>query len=574
MASIRVTCDACGAQLKVSEDKAGKVGKCPKCGGRITVPMPAVEFEEPVVPEPEWQAPVEAPVRERAAPASAQDVLAGYQRAAQPSASGVKKGFGAMKARARAARLKWNTKKLRTALDDQSERLGVLTVQHQPAGVDISAEVSEISRVQTELNEKRATLESLRGTKGSGSVVKELKAEEAQLVARQRELMMAIGAKADAVRPEMPGAAGHYSAMDAVRAQLGQKEAQLAELEGQIGPVADAGTLNSLKKPALGVLAVVVAVGVLYFAATFAWGLLGGSGLSRYASYIPKKTQAVLYYNIRALRDSDILEDLGIEDMLEELLKEAPLGLDLDMDNVRETFMAITKDGPVSVLRTEKDEDLEDLASEKPDDTKTYKGKDYIVVGLGYYGRQMFLAKTGKATYCIAADEDALKDVLKRLDEGEKEELSDDLRQVLGKVKGHDHFFGASGDDGPFPGAEGAKAVGIGVSIGRSVSGRAVLVFDDDDDAEKFADMVEEQLEKAVEEGEEELDDPPDDMPDEMIEAMEIGLKVIKGVSVSRSGDTVRLSAGIKRSDIRRIREAMGDDMMKEMMREAMRELR
>jgi DNA-directed RNA polymerase subunit RPC12/RpoP len=32
------TCGACGATLKVADDKAGRQGKCPKCGGPLVVP--------------------------------------------------------------------------------------------------------------------------------------------------------------------------------------------------------------------------------------------------------------------------------------------------------------------------------------------------------------------------------------------------------------------------------------------------------------------------------------------------------------------------------------------------------
>ena len=327
MGGIEVTCQECGAHLRVGEDKAGKLGKCPNCGAQIIVPVPEPESEGLLVPEPEPHEPVEAP-------GGAPDVLAGYRQTAQPSGSALKRGFGALKARARAARLRWDAKKLRRALEDQSERLGVLTVQHQPAEVDIGAEVSEISRVQAELSEKRATLESLRGTKGSGSVVKELKGEEAQLVARQRELMVAIGAKADAVRPEMPGAAGHYSAMDAVRAQLGQKEAQLADLEGQIGPVADAGTLSSLKKPLLTVLVIVAAVAALYFAGTFAWGLVFPR--ESLAHLLPEDTVAYLRLaNLQKITGA--LEESGLKErIIEEIKREGALPED-EIDAIEET---------------------------------------------------------------------------------------------------------------------------------------------------------------------------------------------------------------------------------------------
>lgn len=40
---IHFDCPACGARLKVSDDKAGKVGPCPQCGRKLTVPVKPVE---------------------------------------------------------------------------------------------------------------------------------------------------------------------------------------------------------------------------------------------------------------------------------------------------------------------------------------------------------------------------------------------------------------------------------------------------------------------------------------------------------------------------------------------------
>jgi len=44
---ILMECMGCGARLKVSVDKVGKKGKCPKCGGSIRVPGPSVSPEPP-----------------------------------------------------------------------------------------------------------------------------------------------------------------------------------------------------------------------------------------------------------------------------------------------------------------------------------------------------------------------------------------------------------------------------------------------------------------------------------------------------------------------------------------------
>src|SRR6267378_4465833 len=41
----------CGKQLRVKDDLAGKRIKCPACAAMLTVPVPAVEDDDPVVPE-------------------------------------------------------------------------------------------------------------------------------------------------------------------------------------------------------------------------------------------------------------------------------------------------------------------------------------------------------------------------------------------------------------------------------------------------------------------------------------------------------------------------------------------
>ena len=37
---IQVSCSGCGTKLKVKDELAGRSGKCPKCGGRIKIPVP------------------------------------------------------------------------------------------------------------------------------------------------------------------------------------------------------------------------------------------------------------------------------------------------------------------------------------------------------------------------------------------------------------------------------------------------------------------------------------------------------------------------------------------------------
>ncbi|MBM4038840.1 MAG: hypothetical protein FJ290_10025 [Planctomycetes bacterium] len=49
---IPVTCGGCGKTFNVKDDWAGRAGKCPGCGGRITVPGPAPQMAEPAATPP------------------------------------------------------------------------------------------------------------------------------------------------------------------------------------------------------------------------------------------------------------------------------------------------------------------------------------------------------------------------------------------------------------------------------------------------------------------------------------------------------------------------------------------
>lgn len=50
---IVVTCPSCLAVLRVSDDKAGSMGKCPKCQAHVRVPAAEASRREEPVPEPD-----------------------------------------------------------------------------------------------------------------------------------------------------------------------------------------------------------------------------------------------------------------------------------------------------------------------------------------------------------------------------------------------------------------------------------------------------------------------------------------------------------------------------------------
>jgi len=91
------------------------------------------------------------------------------------------------------------------ALDAAWENLGILALAHQSFHPYLSTELPELSALQQQVGEKQAMVDSLRQTKGSNAVRREIEAELAELRERQRRLMIAVGQKAETGTPDIPG---------------------------------------------------------------------------------------------------------------------------------------------------------------------------------------------------------------------------------------------------------------------------------------------------------------------------------------------------------------------------------
>jgi hypothetical protein len=199
-------------------------------------------------------------------------LLARYRSQVKPRGEEIRiririaRGADAVKKRARALKLRHDVSSLWTAMNSQLENLGTLAITHRPPSVDISSEVAELSQVQGELSQHQVTIASLRQGAGGRSVVKQIEGEVARLRDRQREVAIAIGRKVTAARPDLPGAAGSYSALDRVQSSLTTAEAELAEIEKEIGPsgllsglgVGEAGTIGTIASPAALALALLL----------------------------------------------------------------------------------------------------------------------------------------------------------------------------------------------------------------------------------------------------------------------------------------------------------------------------
>ena len=187
-------------------------------------------------------------------------LLARYRSQVKPRGEEIRKRIAQAlmpSRREHGVKLRHDVSSLWTAVNSQLENLGTLAITHRPPTVNISSEVAELSQIQRELSEHQVTIDSLRQGTGGRSVVKQIEGEVARLRDRQREAVIAIGRKVALARPDMPSAAGTYSALDRVQSSLTAAEAELAGIEKEIGPsglvgalsFGEAGTVGKITSP-------------------------------------------------------------------------------------------------------------------------------------------------------------------------------------------------------------------------------------------------------------------------------------------------------------------------------------
>jgi hypothetical protein len=138
----------------------------------------------------------------------------------------------AVKRPIRVARLRRQVSGLQQALDAAWEKLGTLALGHRPFQPHLRAELPELSALQQQVGEKQSMADSLRQTKGSNAVLREVEAELAGLLERQRTLMISIGQKVEASTPDIPDGPAHYAAVRRLRSSLESTERELLGLEG------------------------------------------------------------------------------------------------------------------------------------------------------------------------------------------------------------------------------------------------------------------------------------------------------------------------------------------------------
>ena len=254
-------CPFCHKKHVISQATVRKQVRCPGChhtftanpltGLGIAVKTPPPTAVPPVVTRNTGGAPPLPTACEPAVtPKTAEELLAGYQGMRNRNASPLGRIVEAFKKPIRVVRLRRQVSGLQQALDAAWEKLGTLALGHRPFQPYLRAELPELSALQQQVGEKQSMADSLRQTKGSNAVLREVEAELAGLLDRQRRLMIAIGQKAEASTPDISDGPAHYAAVKRLRSSLESAERELLGMEGV--PRAPAGRLGTSGSTLLG----------------------------------------------------------------------------------------------------------------------------------------------------------------------------------------------------------------------------------------------------------------------------------------------------------------------------------
>ncbi len=459
------------------------------------------------------------------------------------------------KRRVSAIKCAWDIRKLNRALEDQLTTLGQLVLQHRPEEVEISADVAELSQAANRRAEKAVTRDTLRNTSGAGSAIKELNKEINELQDREATLMIQIGRKTDAARPEIPGVAAHYAAIDQLRVSHAEKRRELADLQEAAG---------KMKFPRVGPWKQKVGIAGAGFACLVTLYLLYSlTAVVHVPSYIPDDAMLIMHANVRELADTELYEELEGD------IPHVASGIPWAMDQWRDATMVVLRDGSsLVVVHTVEDFALDEAVTDSslaPKHSK-YQGLEYIRTPGGEY-----LAKLDHNTYCASNNEKTLKRVLSGFVRDESPELDEDMELAFKEISGKaDHFLVASRDvlarrSGmrmlPLPDQQdlsdieapelrslatnlfNARAIGTGCTFRSSkLSGEGVLVFP----RERFAERCQEDFDEWLDEFEHQIGDLEDDDREEA----ELALDSLKRLDVRQKGNNVYLSGSWRLDDL------------------------
>jgi len=352
-----------------------------------------------------------------------------------------------------ATKLRWEMTNLERARSEQLIMLAQLALQHEPEGIDIGAEASELQALQRQLEEKELTANALSGTSGAGPALNQIKQEIAELQGRQRALMCQIGAKAYAARPDMPQAEAHYRAVEQLEGAIEVKRAALGELGSERAP-AEFGrvrpsvriSISSFVKPLICLAAVVAVIA----GAFYAYDRVSGYLAARLPAYVPSDVQTIQSVQFGKMSAS----------LDQEYLKSAvdkPVELAMAMDELRMvTYFRWDNSKDAMVLQTLYPVSLEEmpLLSEQAREKKRYRGYSYITVPAAVpvmpgMSRPIagYLAQLEKKLYCFARKEEQLKEILAFYDRGRRPELSAAIKLAYSYVRGWPYHAVTEGRD-------------------------------------------------------------------------------------------------------------------------------
>ena len=419
------------------------------------------------------------------------------------------------------------------------EILGTLTLQHQPEQVSITAELNELSQIQNQLSEKQTTLSSLQQTSGSKEVVKQMKQEISQLQTRQKELMVAIGVKADAARPDLPGAAGNYGAIDQLRATIQPKQAELEQLQAEIGPIADKETISSAgslaRKYAPISIGAIAAVLILYFGIGWVWGLFSSAGWKEFQYYIPDDVKSFTYANLKELREHEHSEDLAdLSNYTEDQwLATAIKSLNLDEDEIEQLITIDLKDsGTVVVLKTAEDYELEDIIkSTKGNKTETTNDIEYVILQYG----SLCVARTEKNTFCLAGRKDSMEEEIKHFRREKKPEFDEDFQEALHDVEMFTEYAVTLGSRSNPTSSNGAR-IETGWIFNDSIVGKGIKIFEKESEAEEAYEDEEKIHKRAIEDTEDKIERTKDK---DLLKALKGSLFILKATDIDLDGNKV-----------------------------------
>jgi hypothetical protein len=254
---VETICPFCHQKHAISAATVRKQVRCPGChhtftanpltGLGIAVKTPPPTTVPPVVTGNAGSVPP-LPTASGSAVAArtTEELLAGYQRVRNRNASPRGRMVEALTRPIRVARLRRQVSGLQQALDAAWEKLGTLAIGHRPFQPQLRAELLELSALQQQVGEKQSMADSLRQTRGSHAVLKDVEAELVELLDRQRRLMIAIGQKAEASTPDIPDGPAHYAAVKRLRSTLESAERELLGMEQMPGaPAQSLGSIGS-----------------------------------------------------------------------------------------------------------------------------------------------------------------------------------------------------------------------------------------------------------------------------------------------------------------------------------------